>query len=162
MNAVILTALLVAIGLLANHSWTTWKENAAKGAATNSSQEGKRSYYSRISEGEEQIVDGAQVKKLLESSRERITILDIRDRASFKQEHPQSAVNIPSDELEARAEDELSKSSLIIVTNCACDGTDLESLIRRSTLVDLGFNKVLVLKNGVDGWRSAGLGMINQ
>jgi rhodanese-related sulfurtransferase len=111
---------------------------------------------------EGQLLKPAEVKKILIGRRERVVIVDIQKRDRFRQAHIPSAVNIPSDELEVRAEDELSKSDFIIIVDCACDGTNNESLIRREALLNLGFKNVAVLDEGVDGWKRATFYLITE
>ncbi len=102
---------------------------------------------------EAQILKAAELNDILGRRQHHVMVLDIQERKKFKEGHIPSAINIPSDELEARAEDELSKSDLIIIVDCACDGTNTASLMRHSTLVTLGFSNVAVLDEGLYAWK---------
>lgn len=102
------------------------------------------------------ILSAAQVNQILDRQKQRIVILDIQKRELFTKSHIPSAVNIPSDELEVRAQDELPKSHLIVIVDCSCAGTNDESIIRRSGLVGLGFKNVAILDGGMDSWKHQG------
>lgn len=102
---------------------------------------------------EAQILAAAELNDILKRRQQNVILLDIQEREKFKKEHIPGAINIPSDELEARAEDELSKSALIVIVDCACDGTNTASLMKHSTLVALGFPNVAVLDEGLNAWK---------
>lgn len=73
-------------------------------------------------------------------------------RAEFQAEHIPGAINIPSDELETRAEDELQGASHIVVyCRCPSDGAAVSAL---DLLNKNGFDNVSVLKGGFNAWKS--------
>ena len=100
-----------------------------------------------------QIINGPQLKELLVAKRDEITLIDIRERHEFRNEHIPSAINIPFDEVEVRAEDELSKSSHIILYYFKCGDENTISAIASSSLTNLGFRNVTVLDGGIDTWK---------
>jgi rhodanese-related sulfurtransferase len=102
---------------------------------------------------EAQILAAPELNDILKRRQQNVTILDIQEREKFRKEHIPGAINIPADELDARAEDELSKSDLIVIVDCACDGTNTASLVKHSTLVTLGFPNVAVLDEGLKAWK---------
>lgn len=104
---------------------------------------------------EAQILAAPELNDILKRGKQNVTILDIQEREKFRKEHIPGAINIPADELDSRAEDELSKSDLIVIVDCACDGTNTASLVKHSTLVSLGFPNVAVLDEGLNAWRRA-------
>lgn len=104
---------------------------------------------------EAQILTAAELNDILKRRQQNVMVLDIQEREKFRKEHIPGAINIPSDELEARAEDELSKSDLIVIVDCACDGTNTASLMKHSTLVVLGFPNVAVLDQGLNAWKDS-------
>lgn len=85
---------------------------------------------------------------------EKVVVLDIRDREEFALEHIPTAKNIPADELEARALDELNKSDLI-VTYCGCVNDNLSKLCYEDLKKD-GFERLTILSDGIGGWKKAG------
>jgi rhodanese-related sulfurtransferase len=92
---------------------------------------------------------------------EKIAIVDIRPRPDFKNGHLPNAKSIPFDELGIRAEDELSRDSLIVLyADCTdCGGRNL-TLELQSKMSSLGFIRVTRLQGGLDGWRQAGLEVV--
>lgn len=109
---------------------------------------------------ETDLLDPLALKALLVARSDQLRIVDLRSRARFHKEHLASAINIPGDELEARAADELSKSVRIVLVDCACDGTKQQSFIRRTELLNSGFKEVDVLAGEVDDWRRSGLEVV--
>ena len=65
------------------------------------------------------------------------------------------------DELGIRAEDELSRDSLIVLyADCTgCAGTN-KTLVLQSKLDALGFTRVTRLQGGLDGWKQAGFEVV--
>jgi rhodanese-related sulfurtransferase len=161
-NIIILIAGLGLLSYLIKHAWTSWHTSATSNPATASSPDRRRPHNAELPKDEPKILKADEVKKIIDRRQEQVVILDIQDRGKFKEEHLPSAINIPSDELEVRAEDELSKSDLIIIVDCACDGTNTVSLIRRSALVNLGFKDVAILDEGLNAWRRSSFGVITE
>ncbi len=80
----------------------------------------------------------------------RLTIIDVDDREVFLTGHISGSVNIPFDELEARARHELDSSAQIIIyCRCVSDGT---SRLAARVLYTLGFRDVSILKGGYKAW----------
>jgi rhodanese-related sulfurtransferase len=92
---------------------------------------------------------------------EKLVILDIRSRAAFETGHLPNAKSIPIDEMGVRAEDELSRNSLIVLyADCSnCAGTN-KTLVLQSKLDALGFTRVTRLQDGLNGWRQAGFEIV--
>lgn len=108
-----------------------------------------------------QILKAAHVKNLLDRH-EKVVILDIQERSKFKEAHINSAINIPSDELGVRAQDELSTTDKIIIVDCACDGTNSVSLLMRTALINQGFKDVAILDEGINGWKTMSYSLISE
>lgn len=73
---------------------------------------------------------------------EPIVILDLRERMAYTQKHRDGSKNIPLDELEARAMNELSPTDTIVL-----DGDDdLATDAAYTTLSRLGFSSVFILR----------------
>lgn len=100
-----------------------------------------------------QTITARELKDLLVRKGDGITIVDIRERDKFRREHIPSAINIPFDELEVRAEDELSKSSHVILSYYKCDEENRVGALTSSSLKNLGFSNVTVLDGGIDKWK---------
>lgn len=67
---------------------------------------------------QEKQIDDEEIQRLIRSG-QRISIVDVRDRQSYSADHVPNSINIPSDELQVRAINELSRTDLI-VTSCQC------------------------------------------
>ena len=150
--------LVVGLGLctyLIKQAWTSWNPLQRSRSAVSSDPNGERVQKVEAQKDEAQILEAAQLKDILKRRQGHVMVLDIQERGRFKKGHIPSAINIPSDELEARSEDELSKSDLIIIVDCACDGTNTVSLMTRSALVNLGFPNVAILDDGLNAWKRA-------
>ncbi len=85
----------------------------------------------------------SQIGRMLEQPD--VTLLDIRDRDSFGQNHRSRSVNIPFDELEVRARHELNQRALLVVdcesgVETPCDAAD-------TILRERGFHKIAYLTN---------------
>jgi rhodanese-related sulfurtransferase len=100
-----------------------------------------------------QTITAPELKELLVHKNDTITIVDIRERDEFLKEHIPSAINIPFDELEVRAEDELPKSSHIILSYYKCGEENRVGAITSSSLKNLGFGNVTVLDGGINKWK---------
>ncbi len=87
-------------------------------------------------------ISEAELKRAKSEGRS-VVIVDIRDRRRFGESHYPGAKNIPLDELEIRAINEL-KLSDIVVTDCACHGDD-SPRIARAILNRVGFRNVFAL-----------------
>lgn len=81
---------------------------------------------------------------------QRVVVLDIRPRADYAASHIPAAKNIPADELEVRAPNELNQDDRI-VTYCRCQD-DTRSDMARQLLNTLGFKNAVFLKGGIQQW----------
>ena len=86
-------------------------------------------------------MDETEVKRRFEKH-EPVLVLDLRERSAYAQNHWDGAKNVPRDELDARAMNELSPSDTIVL-----DG-DNELMIDAaySTLSRLGFSSVYIMR----------------
>jgi phage shock protein E len=80
-----------------------------------------------------------------------LVILDVRSRAEFARGHIPTARNIPHDELEVRAPNELNPEDRI-VAYCRCLD-DTTSDMARQILTSLGFKNVVYLQGGLQRWQ---------
>jgi rhodanese-related sulfurtransferase len=148
---IVAVTLLISLGV---RFWTS-KKAAGPDAAALAPQEAKREVLKNFADVSS-LMPPEKLKKLLGDRRQSIRIVDIQTRNEFLQAHVSQSINIPSDELEVRAEDELSTSDLLVIVGNSCDGADEESRFRRSLLMSRGFNKIAVLAGGLPGWKAAG------
>lgn len=149
-NTIVLIIGLVLFSVLIKQVWSSWRtpqQSQPQPATANASQK-------NVDQKEAQILKAEEVHKILSRREKGVTVLDIQERKKFKEEHLPSAINIPTDEVEARAEDELSKSDMIIIVDCACDGTNTASLLINSYLINRGFPNVAVMDEGLNGWKA--------
>ena len=104
-------------------------------------------------------IEPVELKRALDGGNH-IVVLDVRDREDYAQGHIPGSRNIPFDELDVRAGNELSGSDLIVIyCRCADDGLSKmasESLRRQS------FRQAMVLNGGLDAWRQSGLPTASQ
>jgi rhodanese-related sulfurtransferase len=94
--------------------------------------------------------------------REPVMVLDVRARGLFMKEHIQSAVNIPLDELEARAVHELDPARTILVycsfsAACAASGQRGVCSTAIEALRGLGFEHLRVIRDRVELLRGSGV-----
>jgi rhodanese-related sulfurtransferase len=92
-------------------------------------------------------IDFSAMKKTL-SEKKPVVILDVEERDVFRAGHIPGAVNIPADELEVRAGEELSPNDSIVVYS---DDADLSE---RATeiLSENGFKRLSLLNGGYSQW----------
>jgi rhodanese-related sulfurtransferase len=83
--------------------------------------------------------------------RKDFVVLDVESRDVFNLNHIPGAINIPDDELEVRALNELKTTDTIVVYCHYCEA-DLMSEAARSVLARNGFNHVLILSEGLKSW----------
>jgi rhodanese-related sulfurtransferase len=88
-------------------------------------------------------IDLEEVHRLVKTG-EKVTILDVRRREIYAAGHAAGSINIPSDELDVRAVNELSPTDFII-TSCQCADAR-SSTLARDRLMESGFKKVAVLR----------------
>lgn len=82
-----------------------------------------------------------------------LVVVDVADRDMFNVRHLEGAVNIPLDELEVRAANELRPENKVVVYCHICE-RDGESDIARNLLMRSGFKQVSVLQGGLNAWES--------
>jgi rhodanese-related sulfurtransferase len=92
----------------------------------------------------------AEELKRMQSDRQ-LVVVDVDNRDLFRVNHIPNAVNIPLDELEVRAVNELSPDSKIVVYCHTCPD-DAESNIAHDILLKNGFQQVSILKGGLKAW----------
>lgn len=80
-----------------------------------------------------------------------LTIIDVRDRASFNEAHIMGAISFPSEELVERANASLESDRDIYVYS----NTDEETADAASRLREAGFERVAELTGGLGAWRAA-------
>lgn len=102
-----------------------------------------------------QTITAPELKELLVEKGGSMVLVDTRERDEFRKGHIPSAINIPFDEIEVRAEDELSKSSHIILSYFKCGQENRIGVITSSSLKNLGFTNVTVLDGGIDKWKES-------
>ena len=153
-NIVVLIAGLALFSFLIKEAWSSWRTPQQPDQPALNSQPAAANSSEKPAGPVAQIIKADEVHKILARREKGVTILDIQERKKFKAEHLAGAINIPTDELEARAEDELSKSDMIIVVDCACDGTNTAALMINTYLLNLGYSKVVVMDEGLNAWRA--------
>jgi len=96
------------------------------------------------------------IEELLEkqANDEEFALVDTLPEDSFREGHLPGAVNMPSDEIAQRAEDELDKEATVVMY---CAGyTCQASTVAAKKLVEIGYSNVLDFKAGKQGWQKAG------
>jgi rhodanese-related sulfurtransferase/thioredoxin-related protein len=88
------------------------------------------------------------------------TILDIDDRVLFGQRHLSGAVNIPADEVYARAQNELSPSRLIVLYSRGSDPRRVSN--SQFVLQEQGFENIAWLKLTLEESRSSGIDITDE
>jgi rhodanese-related sulfurtransferase len=86
-------------------------------------------------------MDEKELKRRIDNH-EPMIILDLRTRTAYAQNHRDGSKNIPLDELDARAINELSQTDTIVLDS----GDDLMTDSASMTLSKLGFNRVFILQ----------------
>jgi rhodanese-related sulfurtransferase len=105
------------------------------------------------------IIDERELKHRIDT-KQPVIVLDLNDRPAYAAAHIPGARNLPLDELEVRAPNELPHSDLLVLY-CSCRQNDA-SLKAREMLVKKGFLNVVVLNGGLNGWKQAGLPLVSQ
>jgi rhodanese-related sulfurtransferase len=91
----------------------------------------------------------------IQENQEDVMIVDVLSEDAYKQGHIPGAMNIPTDQIEQRAQDVLDKSKPV-VTYCASYACPASTNAARK-LLEMGYTDVLDYKAGKQGWTSAGL-----
>ena len=100
------------------------------------------------------LISAASLKTKLKAENT-TTILDIDDRVLFGQRHLSGAVNIPADEVYARAQNELSPSRLIVLYSRGNDSRRVSN--SQFVLQEQGFGNIAWLKLTLEESRSSGI-----
>lgn len=91
------------------------------------------------------------LKSRLDWGEPALTIIDVRDRATFNHSHIMGAVSFPSEELVARAQANLEADRDIYVYS----DTDEETANAAACLREAGFERVAELTGGLPAWKAA-------
>lgn len=81
-----------------------------------------------------------------------LTILDVRDRKQFNQEHILGAISMPADELMSQAKASLEQDRDIYVYG----ETDDETAVAAVLLREVGYANVAELRGGLAAWKAVG------
>lgn len=100
-----------------------------------------------------QLVSPAELADMQEAGR--VTIIDVRDPAAYREGHIPGALSIPVEQLGARAGD-LVDNGATIVTYCSCPAEET-SMYAATLLRQQGFRSISVLKGGFPEWERQGL-----
>ena len=92
------------------------------------------------------------LKSRLDWGEPALTIVDIRDRATFNEGHITGAISIPESELVSRVQRSLELSRDIYV----CAGLDDEAVAAAQALRTAGYQRVSVIRGGAAAWKAAG------
>jgi rhodanese-related sulfurtransferase/thiol-disulfide isomerase/thioredoxin len=103
-------------------------------------------------------IDPQDAKNLVDSKGHSV-ILDIRDRVDYAQEHIKDSLNIPYDELEVRAINEISVSDFVIVYSTWADNVMPEDTYKMLRLA--GYSHAAILTGGLEGWKQNELPVVN-
>ena len=95
-----------------------------------------------------------ELKQHIEKNDE-LTLVDALAEEDFKKAHLPGALNIPVDQVAARAAQILRDKNAFIVTYCAGESCDA-SRKAAETLRKLGYQNVQEYRGGKDDWESAG------
>jgi rhodanese-related sulfurtransferase len=105
---------------------------------------------SNVPNPHEVFIEVAELKPQLDA-KPGVTVLDVDEREQFAAAHIPQAVNIPMDELEARAKHELTgEQQIVVYCRCLSDGG---SRLAVRILQNLGFKNVRILKGGLAAWQ---------
>ncbi|AFZ50956.1 rhodanese-like domain-containing protein [Dactylococcopsis salina] len=91
------------------------------------------------------------LKSRLDWGEPALTIVDVRDRATFNQGHIMGAISIPAEDLVGRAEASLERDRDIYVYS----DTDEETAAAATRLREAGFNRIAEVTGGLGAWRAA-------
>lgn len=92
------------------------------------------------------------LKSRLDWGEPALTIIDVRDRASFNEEHITGAISIPAAELLSRVSINLEYDRDLYLYA----GTDDEATTAAEQLRAAGYQRVSVLRGGAAAWKAAG------
>jgi rhodanese-related sulfurtransferase len=92
------------------------------------------------------------LKSRLDWGEPALTIVDIRDRATFNEGHITGAISIPAVALINRAQQYLELSRDIYL----CAGLDEEAVAAAAALRTAGYQRISVVRGGAAAWQAAG------
>jgi rhodanese-related sulfurtransferase len=98
----------------------------------------------------------AELKSCIESHKNELIVLDVRERDAFEAGHIPGARLLPRGQLELRVNDELTDPTRRIL---ACCEFGRISTLAAATLRQMGFRGAVALDGGVKAWREAGYPM---
>jgi glyoxylase-like metal-dependent hydrolase (beta-lactamase superfamily II)/rhodanese-related sulfurtransferase len=98
----------------------------------------------------------AELKTCIESPKDELIVLDVRERDAFEAGHIPGARLLPRGQLELRVNDELTDPTRRIL---ACCEFGRISTLAAATLRQMGFRGAVALDGGVKAWREAGYPM---
>ena len=153
-NTIVLIAGLVLFSFLIKQAWSSWRAPQQPQPQPTVASSSQKTPGDANQKPVAQIIKADEVQRILARREKGVMILDIQERKKFKEGHLAAAINIPTDELDARAQDELSPSDTIIIVDCACDGTNTAALMINTYLLGLGFSKVAVMDEGLNAWKA--------
>ncbi len=91
------------------------------------------------------------LKSRLDWGEPALTIIDVRDRATFNQGHIMGAISFPSEEVVGRSEANLERDRDLYIYS----DTDEETADVAIRLRDAGFERVAELTGGLGAWKAA-------
>jgi rhodanese-related sulfurtransferase len=84
-------------------------------------------------------------------------LVEVLAKEEFNKEHIPGAINLPLDEIEKLAKQNLKKMEIIVVY---CESYSCHASTKAARkLLDMGYKKTLDFKGGKRWWRHAGLGL---
>lgn len=93
-----------------------------------------------------------EVHRLLKK-REKVTLLDVREKEELALGYLKDSIFIPRAMLREKAEAMLPDKNSPIIVYCAAG---VRSILAAKTLKEMGYNKVFSMKEGIEGWKKAG------
>jgi glyoxylase-like metal-dependent hydrolase (beta-lactamase superfamily II)/rhodanese-related sulfurtransferase len=95
----------------------------------------------------------AELKACLESRKDELVVLDVRERDAFEEAHIPGARLLPRGQLELRVNEELTDPTKRILAYCEFGRV---STLATATLRQMGFQGAVALDGGMKAWRDAG------
>jgi glyoxylase-like metal-dependent hydrolase (beta-lactamase superfamily II)/rhodanese-related sulfurtransferase len=95
----------------------------------------------------------AQLKANIESRRDDLIVLDVRERDAYESGHVPGAFHLPRGQLELRVNEELKDPTRRILVCCEFGRI---STLATATLRSMGFSCAVALDGGIKAWREAG------
>jgi glyoxylase-like metal-dependent hydrolase (beta-lactamase superfamily II)/rhodanese-related sulfurtransferase len=97
-----------------------------------------------------------ELKAYVESGRDDLTVLDVRERDAFEEAHIPGARLLPRGQLELRVNQELTDPTRRILVYCEFGRI---SMLATATLRQMGFQGAVALDGGMKAWREAGFAL---